>query len=39
MHLQDAAARVDGNLSLALLIWLKAVDLGSRSAVAVARRV
>jgi ubiquinone biosynthesis monooxygenase Coq7 len=39
MHLQDAAARVDGNLSLALLIWLKAVDLGSRSAVAVARCV
>ena len=39
MHLQDAAARVDGNLSLALTIWLKAVDLGSRSAVAVARCV
>ena len=39
MHLKDAAARVDDNLSLALLIWLKAVDLGSRSAVAVARCV
>jgi ubiquinone biosynthesis monooxygenase Coq7 len=39
MHRQDAAARIDGNLSLALSAWLKVVDLGSRSAVAVARCV
>jgi ubiquinone biosynthesis monooxygenase Coq7 len=39
MHQQDAAARVKGNLSFALSLWLKAVDLGSRAAVVVARRI
>ena len=39
MHQQDAAARVEGNPSLALSLWLKTVDLGSRAAVVVARHV
>ena len=39
MHQQDAAARVEGNPSLALSLWLKTVDLGSRAAVAVARHI
>ena len=30
MHQQDAAARMEDKLSLALTLWLKTVDLGSR---------
>lgn len=37
MHREDAAARLRGEPSGALSLWLKAVDLGSRCAVVVAR--
>lgn len=39
MHQQDAAARVEGTPSLALSLWLKAVSMGSKAAVFVARKV
>ena len=39
MHQRDAAARMEDKLSLALTLWLKTVDLGSRAAVLVARKI
>ena len=39
MHQQDATARAEGIPSRALSLWLQTVDLGSRAAVLVARKV
>ena len=39
IHQKDAAARMEDRLSHALTLWLRAVDLGSRAAVFVARRI